>query len=81
MAAMFAVVFGFQAVHIRYYSFSPEWARFSDYNDARTEMSDYKENYLPVFARTVMESTGLSENDIQMVYSRNFFYIVVLLNF
>ena len=73
MAAMFAVVFGFQAVHIRYYSFSPEWARFSDYNDARTEMSDYKENYLPVFARTVMESTGLSENDIQMVYSRNFF--------
>ena len=64
--------FSLEIAHNLYYTNTPEWKEFTLYNSARTQLSDYKENYIPLYFEQVMER-GFSENDVQMLYSRNFF--------
>lgn len=72
MILMFTIVFSLEIAHNLYYTNTPEWKEFTLYNSARTQLSDYKENYIPLYFEQVMER-GFSENDVQMLYSRNFF--------
>ncbi len=72
MIALFTIVFSFELLNTAYYKYTPEWSDFTSYNDARTTLSDYKENYIPVYFDNVVAS-GFSENDVQMLYTRNYF--------
>jgi len=72
MVLLFAIVFSLEFINSYYYRTNPLWREFTNYNEARTELSDYKENYIPVYFNDVM-NRGFSENDVQMLYTRNYF--------
>ena len=49
MILMFTIVFSLEIAHNLYYTNTPEWKEFTLYNSARTQLSDYKENYIPLY--------------------------------
>lgn len=72
MVVLFVIVFGLEGINRVYYSTNPAWKDFTEYNRARTKLSDYKENYIPLYFDNVV-ARGFSENDVQLMYNGNYF--------
>lgn len=71
MAALFLLVFGAEAVDIAAYRMDPAWNEFTRYNAARTEISDYRIQFLQ--DETPLLQLGLSENDAALLKEWSFY--------
>lgn len=71
MAVLFALVFGAEAIDVLAYRTDPAWNEFLQYNTARTEISDYRIQFLQEEAP--LKEMGLSDSDITMVKEWSFY--------
>ncbi|MBR4036145.1 MAG: hypothetical protein IKJ05_05385 [Oscillospiraceae bacterium] len=72
MVILFILVFSLEGINSLYYTKNPQWAEYTAYNKARTNLTDYKENYIPLYFNDVI-NRGFSENDVHLIYSGNYF--------
>ena len=72
MFVLFALVFSLEMVNSVYYKTNADWTEYTVYNEARTNLSDYKENYIPLYFNDVV-ARGFTENDVQLIYCGNYF--------
>ena len=71
MVALFAVTFGAKAVDVAAYKTNPEWDKFTRYNSARTQYSDFK--VLSLTEENPFEHLGVSDIDYVMLNNWDFY--------
>lgn len=72
MAVLFALVFGAKAVDVLAYRVDDGWRAYTEYNAARTQFSDYK-NQLLSDDENPFAAQGISENDYVMLRRWDFY--------